>query len=344
MYLRFVGLALFAMAARAVDDHGRLYSWTSNTEQAHQMRQQYQIEQNYGNANYNQTEDQQFTVDDVIDSILASSRQGRNLDGFDEVYSDPTVQNAIQKGDDTQARNLIKEKLCTLGLMQCDGSDHVDHKNAFLRPSELIYAQSHPNGPYRGPQRPPSKIIYGAPRPMPTGIIPNNKYQGPPRKVGYAPSPVYSSSPFLNSPPPTGFQGPIYHSKPQGPIIDSPPYKFDATGPHGLASEQILTNEEFHALGLDREHGPIKTAVNDGITGAGSNSVNIHHHYHHIDSNAASHDNAKSPAIVVNNPIPVPVPVNNGLVTGLFETKDSENLQSHLVKFTDLIIFNSLNR
>lgn len=64
-------------------------------------------------------------------------------------------------------------------------------------------------------------------------------------------------------------------------------------------------------MGLS-ENAPVKAAINDGITGSGGNSVNIHHHYHHIDGNAQN-DNAKAPAIVVNNPIPVPVPVGNGL-------------------------------
>lgn len=186
MYLpNIVWLALFATAATAIDDEARLFSWTSNTEQASQLNHQYQIESNYGNGNLNQNDTTaSFTVDDVIESILASSRQGRNLDGLDEVYSDPTVQEALQKGDDTQARNLIKDKLCTLGLMQCEQADVVDHKNAFLRPGELIYAQPPPNSPYRPYVKPPlaphppppSKIIYGAPRPMPPGIVNGNKF------------------------------------------------------------------------------------------------------------------------------------------------------------------------
>lgn len=178
-----IWLALFATAVAAVDDQARLFSWTTNTEQASQQNHQYQIESNYGEANYNQNDTASFTIDDVIESILASNRQGRNLDGFDEVYSDPTVQDALQKGDDTQARNLIKDKLCTLGLMQCDQADSVDNKNAYLRPSELIYAQP-PPGAYRPQYKPqypphpppPSKIIYGAPRPMPPGIINGNKF------------------------------------------------------------------------------------------------------------------------------------------------------------------------
>lgn len=144
------------------------------------------------------------------------------------------------------------------------------------------------------------------------------------RKVGYASSSIYSSPPYLNSPPflssspISSFPGPIYHSKPPGPIIDGPPYKFDSHGEH------IISNEEFHALGLS-ESAPIKPIVNDGITGTSGSSVNIHHHYHHIDGAASnSHDNSKAPAIVVNNPIPFPnqvvvnnpIPVNNGLVSG----------------------------
>lgn len=150
---------------------------------------------------------------------------------------------------------------------------------------------------------------------MPPGIVKQPQHFGPPRKVGYAPGPIYNS-PSQFSSPASGFPGPIagpvYHSKPPGPIIDSPPYKFDTHGEH------ILSNEEFHALGLDRDQ-HVKTSINDGITGSGSNSVNIHHHYHHIDG-AAQHDNAKAPAVIVNNPIPVPVPAAAGLVTGEYST------------------------
>lgn len=339
-----IGVLLLASTVYAVDDQARLFSWSTDSEQARQINHQFYIESNGGNENYNNQYNQYnqndtaaaggggsgvgaaaYTADELIDSILQSNRQGRNLDGFDEVYSDPTVQNALQKGDDSQARNLIKEKLCTLGLMQCEGAtgSDIDHKNAFLRPGELIYAQP-PNVPYRGPPRPPTKIIYGAPRPMPQGIIKQQPPPpfGPPRKVGYASGPVYSSPPFIGfggGPSFSGssISGPIYQSKPPGPIIDSP-YKFDAHG-----GEHIISNEEFHALGLGGEHVPVKAAINDGITGSGgSNSVNIHHHYHHIDGQAGGqHDNAKAPAVIVNNPIPVPVAsAPLPLVTGKFQS------------------------
>lgn len=56
--------------------------------------------------------------DDVLDSIISSGRQGRTIDGLDELYSDPNVKEALQKGDNREARNVIKERLCSLGLMQ----------------------------------------------------------------------------------------------------------------------------------------------------------------------------------------------------------------------------------
>lgn len=324
--LNIVWLALSVITVTAANDHSRLWSWNENSESTEQIKQRHQIESNGaengdGTDTTNQTE---VDLDEVIDTILASNRQGRNLDGFDEVYSDPTVQDALQKGDDTQARNLIKEKLCSLGLMQCDGEPNIVGKRPFLPPGELIYAQS-PNGPYRGPPlRPPpgTKIMYGPPRPMPPGIV--NKF-GPPRKVGYASGgigPIYNGPPFSNSPPPN-FQGQLFHSKPPGQFSDSSlPYKFDS------GKDTIITNEEYQALQLGGSlsdiGAPPKAIHNDGITGSGSNSVNIHHHYHHVDGQGA---NVKAPAVIVNNPIPISVPTDgNGLVTGEFSSINHHQL------------------
>lgn len=53
----------------------------------------------------------------MIENILVSNRQGRNLEGYDEIYSDPEIKNALQLGNDTIARTYIKDKLCSLGLM-----------------------------------------------------------------------------------------------------------------------------------------------------------------------------------------------------------------------------------
>lgn len=53
----------------------------------------------------------------MIDEILVSNRQGRNIEGFEQVYADPAVKNALQLGNDTIARTYIRDKLCSLGLM-----------------------------------------------------------------------------------------------------------------------------------------------------------------------------------------------------------------------------------
>lgn len=53
----------------------------------------------------------------MIDEILVSNRQGRNVEGFDQLYADPEVKNALQLGNETIARTYIRDKLCSLGLM-----------------------------------------------------------------------------------------------------------------------------------------------------------------------------------------------------------------------------------
>lgn len=275
-------------------------------------------------------------IDKVIDTILLSGRQGRNLDGFDEVYSDPSVQEVLQKGDDRQARNVIKDKLCSLGLMDCE-NEQIEGKRPFLPPGELIYSQPPPG--YRKPNGP----AYGAPRPVPP---PN----GPPRKVGYAyspqqtfqttqsfPGPVYHSKPpgpiYVESKPPGPFYegpnppGPIYQEgKPQifeGPKPPSPvfaggsgaPYKFEnvAENYHSHGKYEVATDFQGPAKPTIVVNAQGGTASTSGQ--AAANSVNIHHHYHHIDEGAS-----KTP-IVVNNQIPVPV---SQLVSGNGISSSSE--------------------
>lgn len=306
------------------DEQTNLWSWSGNAENTN-TKQTYAIESNAPSgsavedtANYNETS--ALTVDEVIETILSSNRQGRALEGFDEVYSDPTVQDAIQKGDDTQARNLIKDKLCTLGLMQCDNEESVEGKRPFLAPGEFIYAQPpNHNGPYRGPPqqhgppgfRPPTKVMYGPPKPMPNNF-------GPPRKVGYVSQtrPIYSSlqgpGPILSGGPPPDFQGPIYHSKPPGPIYEgsAPPYKFENFNSHH-------GHEEHHEFSGGLQPLPSKIVVNAaGVEGAGS--VNIHHHYHHVEK-----EGHKTQVVV-----PVPVPVGNAL--GAAELASHNSLSSGL--------------
>ncbi|XP_058459515.1 uncharacterized protein LOC131435532 isoform X4 [Malaya genurostris] len=249
--------------------------------------------------------------DDILNFILDSGRQGRSLEGFDEVYSDPSVQQALQNSDDVEARNIIKEKLCALGLMQCDG-ELVDGRRPYLNPQNLIYAQPvalKPVGrpiatiPVRGPPGPPPppppgpqyvpkpppqqrphQGPYGPPQPMP---VPNR----PQQKVGFA-----SQQPSYNGPNSftgsshyggsySGQPGPFspYPSKPLGPIYEGAdiPYEFESPNKPGVI-------------------------ISDGpLIGKPPVEQHIHHHYHHIEGGAEK-------PVVVNNQIPL----STGVLTG----------------------------
>lgn len=257
-------------------------------------------------------------VDEIVESILADGRQGRTIDGYDEVYSDPSVVEAIQKSDDVTARNLIKDKLCSLGLMACDYED-IEGKRPYLRPQDLIYAQpvairpvgqpvaSVPykgnNGPPRGggpygpprPMQPPRKIGYDGPRPGGYDGPRPGSYGGPPNKGpfygggGGGPPGSYSSSgpgPIYSGPP-TGDSNIIY-SKPPGPIYegpDSPPYSFE-----GIHSEKI----HHHHQSVEKP-AVIESSVN-------SVQQHVHHHYHHGE------DGTNKIAV----PVPIPVGISSG--------------------------------
>lgn len=95
--------------------------WSWNDEPSKQIEDSYspEIPDLFASPSEPISQQQNATeVDQIVDHILTSTRQGRNVDGFDDVYSDPNIQNALQNGDDGEARNLIKERLCSLGLMK----------------------------------------------------------------------------------------------------------------------------------------------------------------------------------------------------------------------------------
>lgn len=199
-------------------------------------------------------------IDEVIEQLINSRREGRNLGEYDAVYADGNIDQALQQGNDMQARNLIRDKLCGLGLMSCD----VEEKRPFY---STIYAQGPPppsgfsGGPY-GPAKPMPPPSYFSGRP-PMGGPPGsygpppsslnsfgpppssvNSF-GPPRKVGYEgpykpmSGPYRPSGPggYLEHPPPSAIDGSsdgitytkpppgalIYDSKPPGPIYTGGP-------------------------------------------------------------------------------------------------------------------------
>lgn len=214
------------------------------------------------------------TIDDVIEEIIDSSRQGRNIEGLDEVYQDPIVMQALSGGDDVQARNLIRDKLCDLGLMECEKPRPTYYVNA--PPGHPQYSrprpppQSQPPPPFK--QINPNGQIYGAPRPVP---LPGN-YQNaaiPPRKIGYS-SPQALNS-FNPSRPITEKFGTEFYEH------DSVPssIKFGYT-----EKPTIVVNQN-----------PAKRD-----TPTVSQNTHVHHHYVHVDG-AAPVDGAKT--VLVNTPI-----------------------------------------
>lgn len=102
-------LMLFVASIGARPDS---WSWGSNSPKSEKPAQVESVE---ASAN----------VDDTVDTILQSTRNGKTINTYQAVYDDPSVQEALKKGDDTQARGFIKEKLCKLGYV----------KEVFTRPS-----------------------------------------------------------------------------------------------------------------------------------------------------------------------------------------------------------------
>ncbi|XP_052871918.1 uncharacterized protein LOC128277495 [Anopheles cruzii] len=235
--------------------------------------------------------------EDILNFILDSGRQGRSLEGFDEVYSDPSVQDALQNADDAQARNIIKDKLCALGLMQCDG-EAIEGK----RPYYPIYAQQQQPPrrppPPRGPPLPPQQYAQRPPIPPPVQGPPRPQHQGPygppkpmplpQHKIGYATGPQ-QRPPFIGGPQ-ASFAGPsyasAYPSKPLGPVYESdvPPFEFEPIG----AGEKIYEGGILTKPGFVLNDGPLVKPVEQ----------HIHHHYHHLEGSS------DSKTVVVNNPVP----------------------------------------
>jgi hypothetical protein len=208
------------------------------------------------------------TIDDVIEEIIDSSRQGRNIEGLDEVYQDPTVMQALTVGDDVQARNLIRDKLCDLGLMECSRPVYVQH------------LPNRPPFPKQPPPPPPFKQIsntngiYGAPRPVP--LPPkhlNPQSVIPPRKIGY------SGPPSVNN----------FH--PSRPINEKFGVDFYE---HDSAPSSIkfgYTEKPTIVVNQAKRDAP-----------AVSQNTHVHHHYVHVDGAApVTVDGAKT--VLVNTPI-----------------------------------------
>ncbi|XP_066138915.1 uncharacterized protein [Euwallacea fornicatus] len=303
--MRASWLLLLALSVRAQDNG---WTWKQETPDVHQGSPIADLQ-----ASASETNPQQNATDveKVVDEILVSQRQGRALQGYDEVYSDPNVQEALQKGDDGEARNIIKDRLCYLGLMQCE--EEIEGKRPYIGPEELIYAQPvaiNPVGrpiptiPVKGvrggygPAKPISSIPPGKFIPPPSqhhGKYPSFAHNKPPRR-GYGSSfgsntlsskpPYFAGGPVNKPPPPFGLAGGEILA--EGEFLDKPPsidflnhynkptvdapYQFESVGPTA------------HHNGKDKR---VEITVNaqGGLASATAASANkvehVHHHFHH---------------------------------------------------------------
>ncbi|XP_043504915.1 uncharacterized protein LOC122525937 [Polistes fuscatus] len=210
----------------------------------------------------------QRTVDSVIDNILIYNRQGRNLEGYDVLYADPDVKNALQLGNDTVARSYIKDKLCSLGLMNCENLEgrrpyYSPHRD--IHPQDVIYAQPVTIKPVGRPlpavpvKRP---YGYGKPGPLAPGFAPGPILSGPPPSfIGAGHGPVYSR-------PPSSFIGSqIGLKKPGGSIYGTKP----------IYESSLDAEVDFDNKFLNKKQVILQQSD-------GSVQQHVHHHYHHGDS------------------------------------------------------------
>ncbi|XP_075224753.1 uncharacterized protein LOC142326279 isoform X3 [Lycorma delicatula] len=265
----------------------------------------------------------------LIDNLLLSGRTGRHLDGFDEVYSDPEIQQALSTGNDSQARHYIKERLCGLGLMACD--EDIEEKRPHVRPSDLIYAQpvhlrpvGHPITaiPVKG-----SPLIgsggYGPPRPIP---LASNSYGSslrppapppPPPRLHYGPprGPVYSVSKpaavferepeFHYRPPVTSTiddKKPVVvvnTQQPGGNVQQHVHHHFHHDADKGLTSNTGVTASPIETIGINTDsisYPPLSSNYNPAFipTGSGSGSSSLYGNSISGSNYASSYDGVNS--------------------------------------------------
>ncbi|XP_072760900.1 uncharacterized protein [Anoplolepis gracilipes] len=218
---------------------------------------------------------------------VLSEQSGRNLEGYEQVYSDPEVKSALQLGNDTVARNYIRDKLCSLGLMQCEDVEgrrpyYSPHRD--IHPHDVIYAQPVTIKPVGHPLPAiPVKRPYGPAKPVP--LLPSfGSSLGP----NVYPGPTFGR-------PPSGFVGPYPGYKKPG---FSPPF-----GSKPIYESGVDIEPDFEDKFIDKKqvvlHQPGSSAVQQ----------HVHHHYHHGDGGVNSG--------IAPNPVAISSPTlgGNGLGT-----------------------------
>ncbi|KPJ16833.1 Serine proteinase stubble [Papilio machaon] len=230
-------------------------------------------------------ETNETVLDGIVDELI-NGKQGRSLGGFDEVYGDPTIKEALDSGDDTEARNLIKDRLCTLGLIQCEEGE-TQEKRTYVSPDDLIYAQPvdiKPIGkpvasiPIRGPPR-----AYGPPKPMP---YPSRPQKLPPKRIGYGGNirPGFSDKYGLSGSNYQFSQNSGVYNAHESNFVTKPPI-YANEGPYAFENSKPTYN---------KIPANVQTGVKTDIV-----QQHVHHHYVHSDAE-------KDPKVII-KPVAIPV-------------------------------------
>ncbi|KAF0312328.1 Phenoloxidase-activating factor 2 [Amphibalanus amphitrite] len=264
-----------------------------------------------------------FVADPVVEG---SARQAKVIaeETYDEIYSDPEVQAALEAGNETQARTFIRDKLCFLGLVDCeeDIPPPPPPHRPFLPPRppppgavqlvQPVRLQAHgppvqaiPLGPAPPPVLPPPHPHGGGyPGPIKSHYQPPKPSYGVPKPSYSPPKPSYGPPKPAYHPPPSNGYGPPKGAYP-APVNShySPPKHHDSYSSHGGG----------HGGHHDGHHGGHDSHVSHG--GHDTHIVKDPHdphttHIHHGNK----HDNHDSHKIVVADPI-TPAPVQTHIHT-----------------------------
>ncbi|XP_022168392.1 uncharacterized protein LOC111032394 isoform X2 [Myzus persicae] len=245
------------------------------------------------------------------DSIVATDREAKSIDSYSAANDDGSQEGEISSanGTDAHPRHLIRDRLCGLGLMECDDDELVEPKR-YIGPQDLIYAQPvslKPVGrpiaaiPIKSTGSPLSSVGYGPPRPVPYpsgsssyGSGPSSSFgSGGPSSYGNGPPSSYGSggpSSFGNGPPIRNRPGPVYG------ISSRPPQVFESEAAESYRPKQ-----------------PILGGVPSVALPAGGLQQHVHHHYHHGDGA----DGIKAASAVVDSGFgPISGPIGGPLYGG----------------------------
>ncbi|XP_076624592.1 uncharacterized protein LOC143343509, partial [Colletes latitarsis] len=221
---------------------------------------------------------EQRSAESLIEEILVSNRQGRNIEGYDQVYADPDVKNALQIGNDTIARSYIRDKLCTLGLMNCENIEgrrpyYSPHRGIY--PQDIIYAQPVTIKPVGRPLPAiPVKRPYGLGKPVPPPLPPPGSFasSGPTPELIYGiGGPPHPPSISQFGPPPSGLIGSYPNFKKPGPPFSASKPVYEA----GTGFEYD-GNDQF----IDKKQISLRPTSH---LGADPVQQHVHHHYHHAE-------------------------------------------------------------